>query len=57
MMLAYQIFTWSAIAMLAFGSIAVFVIFLVTTWRQLYGDRDPAATSRSQEKTPSIPGA
>lgn len=35
MMLAYRIWTWTAIALLAFGSITVFVVFLVTTFRQL----------------------
>jgi hypothetical protein len=50
MMLAYRIWTWTAIAMLAFGSIAVFVAFLVTTLRHLPGERNPGATPRSQKK-------
>ena len=33
MMLAYRIWTWIAIALLAFGSIAVFVVFLVTSFK------------------------
>lgn len=57
MMLAYRICTWTAIAMLAFGSVAVFVIFLVTTWRHLRAERKPSAAPRSQENTPSIPDA
>jgi len=52
MMLAYRICTWAAIALLAFGSVAVFVIFLVTTWRQLRAERPPSAASRSQQNTP-----
>jgi hypothetical protein len=54
MMLAYRIWTWTAIAMLAFGSMAVFVVFLVTTLRHLGGERSPADNSLSQEKTPPI---
>jgi len=57
MMLAYRICTWTAIAMLAFGSVAVFVIFLVTTWRHLRAERKPSAAPRSQENAPSIPDA
>jgi hypothetical protein len=53
MMLAYNIWTWTAITTLAFGSIAVFVIFLVTTLRQLRGERNPDAKPRSKEKTPA----
>ena len=35
MMLAYRIWTWTAIALLAFGSVAVFAVFVVSTftWR------------------------
>jgi hypothetical protein len=53
-MLAYNIWTWTAIAALAFGSIAVFVVFLVTTWRQLRAERKPAAKPSAQKitKTP-----
>ena len=54
MMLAYRIWTWTAIAMLAFGSIAVFVVFIVTAKRRLLGGRNPDGTSRSQ-KTPGDP--
>jgi hypothetical protein len=53
MMLAYRICTWTAVAMLAFGSVAVFVVFLVTTWRHLRAEWKPAAKPRSQEDTPS----
>jgi uncharacterized protein YpmS len=53
MMRAYQIWTWIAIALLAFGSIAVFVIFLVTTLQHLPGERNAGAKPRSQKKTPS----
>jgi hypothetical protein len=35
MMLAYRLWTWIAIALLAFGSIAVFVVFLATTIKRL----------------------
>ena len=35
MMLVYRIWTWIAIALLAFGSSAVFVVFLVTTLKRL----------------------
>jgi len=35
MMLTYRIGTWAAILILAFGSTAVFVVFLVTALRQL----------------------
>jgi len=41
MMLAYQIGTWTAIAMLSLGSIAVFVVFLVTALRDLRAERNP----------------
>ena len=54
MMLAYRIWTWTAIAMLAFGSIAVFVVFLVTTMRHLGGEPTPDDNSLSSEKTPPI---
>jgi hypothetical protein len=54
MMLAYRIWTWTAIAMLAFGSIAVFIVFLVTAKRRLRGGRNLGGTSRSQ-KTPGDP--
>jgi len=53
MMLAYNIRTWTAIAALAFGSIAVFVVFLVTTWRRLRAERKPAAEPRAQENPPA----
>jgi hypothetical protein len=49
MMRVYTILTWIAIATLAFGSIAVFVAFLVTTWRHLRAEQKPAAKPRSQE--------
>ena len=54
MMLAYRIWTWTAIAMLALGSMAVFVVFLVTTIRHLGGEPSPADNSLSPEKTPPI---
>ncbi len=50
MMLAYRIGTWAAIAMLSFGSIAVFAIFLVTTLRDLRRERNPDARPRSPKK-------
>jgi hypothetical protein len=53
MMLAYNIWTWTAIATLAFGSITVFVIFLVTTLRQLRREQNPDAKPCPKEKTPS----
>jgi hypothetical protein len=53
MMLVYTILTWAAIAILAFGSMAVFAIFLVTTWRHLRAERKPAAEPRSQGNTPA----
>jgi TRAP-type C4-dicarboxylate transport system permease small subunit len=53
MMLAYNIWTWTAIAALVFGSIAVFVVFLVTTWRRLRAERKPDAAARSQENPPA----
>jgi hypothetical protein len=53
MILAYRILTWTAIAMLSFGSTAVFVIFLVTTLRDLRREPNPDAKPRSQENTPS----
>lgn len=40
MMLAYRIWTWIAITLLAFGSTAVFVVFLVTTFKRLRGNRN-----------------
>jgi hypothetical protein len=49
MMLAYRLWTWTAIAILAFGSIAVFVVFLVTTLRRLRGERNPAAAPRPRK--------
>jgi len=33
MMLAYRIWTWTAIVLLAFGSTAVFAVFVVSTFR------------------------
>lgn len=41
MMLAYRIWTWIAIALLAFGSTAVFVVFLATTFNRLRANRNP----------------
>ena len=41
MMLFYRVWTWIAIALLAFGSTAVFVVFLVTTFKRLRGERNP----------------
>ena len=41
MMFAYRIWTWIAIALLAFGSTAVFVVFLVTTLKRLRANRNP----------------
>lgn len=52
MMLAYRIWTWTAIAMLALGSVTVFVVFLVTTMRHLGGEPSPADDSLSPGKTP-----
>ena len=46
MMLAYRIWTWIAIALLAFGSIAVFVVFLVTTFKRLRAKRNPDGIMR-----------
>ena len=46
MMLVYRIWTWIAIALLALGSTAVFVVFLVTTFRRLSGNRDPYGPGR-----------
>ena len=57
MMLVYNIWTWTAIVMLAFGSIAVCVTFLVTTWRHLRAEENTTGRPRAQEKAPSIPGA
>jgi len=54
MMLAYRIWTWTAIAMLALGSVAVFVVFLVTTMRHLGGEPTPADNSLSPKKPPPI---
>jgi len=54
MMLAYRIWTWTAIAILALGSVAVFVVFLVTTMRHLGGEATPADNSLSPEKPPPI---
>jgi len=48
MMLAYRIWTWTAIALLAFGSITVFVVFLVTAFRQLRAEKHRGVPSRSQ---------
>lgn len=39
MMLVYPILTWIAIALLAFGSVTVFMVFVVTALRQLRADR------------------
>jgi len=53
MMFAYRLWTWTAIAILAFGSIAVFVVFLVTTLRRLRGERNqPGRCPSPQEKPP-----
>ena len=49
MMLAYRIWTWIAIALLAFGSIAVFVVFLVTTFKRLRGNRNPDGIMRRKK--------
>jgi hypothetical protein len=46
MMLVYRIWTWTAIALLAFGSIAVFVVVFVTTFRQLRGGKNLDDTPR-----------
>ena len=48
MMLVYRIWTWIAIALLAFGSIAVFVVVFVTTFRQLRAGNNLDDTPRSQ---------
>jgi len=48
MMFAYRIFTWTAITLLALGSIAVFLVFLVTTLRQLRGGQRLDGTPRSR---------
>ncbi len=50
MMLAYRIWTWIAIALLAFGSSAVFVVFLVTTLKRLRvkGNPDGMRPTNSQ---------
>jgi hypothetical protein len=57
MMLAYKIWTWAAIAVLALGSIAVFATFLATSLRQMYGARNPDTQPHAKGKTPPIPGA
>jgi hypothetical protein len=57
MMLAYEIWTWAAIAALALGSIAVFATFLAASLRQLYGARNPDTQPHAKGKTPPIPGA
>jgi len=41
MMLAYRIWTWVAIGLLALGSTAVFVIFIVTTFKRLRQNHKP----------------
>ena len=46
MMLAYRIWTWIAIALLAFGSTAVFVVFLITTFKPLRRDPNPDGIKR-----------
>lgn len=51
MILIYRICTWTAIAALAFGSVAVFVIFLMTTLRHLRAERKTPAAARSQGNT------
>jgi len=51
MMMVYNVCTWTAIVVLAIGSIAVFATFLVTTLRQLRAERNPAAKPSAQEKT------
>jgi len=48
MMLVYRIWTWIAIALLAFGSTAVFVVFLVTTLKRLLGNRSPDGLLRTK---------
>ena len=48
MMLAYRIWTWVAIALLAFGSTTVFVVFLVTALRRLRGNRNPDGMRRTK---------
>ena len=40
-MFAYRIWTWVAIGLLAFGSVAVFIVFLVTSWKELFGSASP----------------
>jgi len=57
MMLFYNIWTWTAIAMLALGSMAVFIAFLVTTWRHLRAEENAADPPSTPKNTPSIPGA
>ena len=54
MMLAYRIWTWTAIAILALGSVAVFVVFIVTTMRHPGGEPTPADNSLSPKKPPPI---
>jgi len=48
MMLAYHIWTWTAISLLAFGSITVFAVFLVMAFRQLRAEKHLDATTRPQ---------
>jgi len=48
MMMLYPILTWIAIALLAFGSVTVFMVFLVTALRQLRAEQRRDATPRSQ---------
>ena len=46
MMFFYRVWTWIAIALLAFGSTAVFAVFLVTSFKRLRGERNPGGTRR-----------
>ena len=50
MMRIYPILTWIAIALLAFGSITVFMVFVVTALRQL-------RANRRSETSPGSPAA
>jgi len=52
MMIVYNVCTWTAIVVLAIGSIAVFAAFLVTTLRQQYRGRKPSVRPPTQLKTP-----
>jgi hypothetical protein len=48
MMMLYPILTWIAIALLAFGSITVFTVFVVTALRQLRADKRREISPGSQ---------